>query len=375
MLGQLAPGLADAGAKVTVVTPQHDPRWPIAALHRGVQIVRLRCRARANEVEEFRPRWLRGWLRDHAAKLDAVLVSGLRQAAGVCIQATRTLGLPVALRAESAGLSGDCHWQIETRTAQRIKKLCRQADAMIAPFDLVQDELIAAGYPRERIHLCQAGVELPANEAPADRSDARAAIAAAHPVLPVPAEAPLVVSIAPLVEEANVEILLDGWTRVLEQLPEARLWLVGDGPLRQNLWERSGDMGLADSVLFPGCFAEMDELLQAADLLVWPGRDENLRQVHLQAMASARPLVMADTRIARQMIVSDESGLIVEDDSPQAWSAAVIRTLRDSARAQQLGAQARARAAQRFPFRQMIESHMKVLRAIARLDSSTDKPR
>mgnify|MGYP002622694065 CR=1 FL=1 len=365
--GQLAAGLAAAGADVTVITPQHDRRWPVAAKHRGVNIIRMRKPARdQHAVKGIGKRRLAVWLKSHASAFDVVLVSGLKGAAAAAVRATRSLKLPVALRAESAGLSGDCHWQINSRLGQRYKKWCMKADALIATGPAVYEELIAAGYPRPRIHLCQSGVELPQIGSDEDIRKARRAIADSHPALQVATGAPFVVSIGPLSSEQNQQLLVDGWPSVLARFPMAKLWIVGEGPLLPELQQRVDQLKLTDSVLLPGSFHEMQELLTAADLLVWPAADAATRHEQLESLAAAKPIILADTPTSRDLTGDTSAAQFVAGQTSADWSQAILQLLSDPQTAAEIGQKARARAVEHFSFSSMIESHLDVLGKVVR---------
>lgn len=359
MLGQLAAGLATAGIHVTVVAPQWDTRTPVAALHRGVRIARLRRPARATGLA-FSPRRLRLWLKAQAEEFDLLLVSGLRHAARTCVRAARKLGLPVALRAEAAGLAGDCHWQIESRNGRAIKRTCYRADALIAPCESIRDELIAAGYPRSRIHHCPGGVASGEPLSAATRSNARKIISTAHPAFRLEPGTPLAVYLGPLTAEHNPGLLIESWQSVHADVPKARLWMVGEGALRSELARRVTELNMRNCVLFPGSFQEIRELFQAANLALWPGREGNIRPEQLEAMAAGCAVLLAETPGARRLLAQGESGLLLPDDDPDHWAQTILATLQDSKQAARLGTAAQARATEHYPEEQMIESHLQL---------------
>jgi glycosyltransferase involved in cell wall biosynthesis len=97
----------------------------------------------------------------------------------------------------------------------------------------------------------------------------------------------------------------------LAQLPDERLRLVGDGPLRGELEAEAGRLGVADRVEFHG-FApkeEVADLMRRARLVVVPSRYETSAVVALEALASGTPVV-ASAVGALPELLADGGGLL-----------------------------------------------------------------
>jgi glycosyltransferase involved in cell wall biosynthesis len=163
-------------------------------------------------------------------------------------------------------------------------------------------------------------------------------------------EAPVVVSVARFAANRGHELLLAGFERLLEGLPEARLLLVGKGERRSRLDQLVAERGLAHRVIFTGYRDhDLPQVLAAADCfaLMAAGSDESCRAA-LEAMAAGRPVVARNVGALPETVVHGETGLLLGEASPAALAEALGAVLGDRARARAMGAAARRRAVLEF---------------------------
>ena len=163
-------------------------------------------------------------------------------------------------------------------------------------------------------------------------------------------EAPVIVSVARLAPRRGHDLLLAAFRRVLEDVPAARLLLVGKGEARGDLERLVTTHGLARQVTFTGYRdADLPSVLAAADCfaLMAPGSDDSCRAA-LEAMAAARPVVARALGALPDTVVHGETGLLVEDDRPDAIAAALTTVLTDRARGRAMGAAGRRRVEREF---------------------------
>ncbi|MFJ5263786.1 glycosyltransferase [Streptomyces sp. NPDC088387] len=166
--------------------------------------------------------------------------------------------------------------------------------------------------------------------------------------------APLVVCVGRLCRQKGQDVLLDAWAAVREEVPGARLVLVGDGPDRPRL-------RAPESVLFAGAVADAAPWYQAADLVVLPSRWEGMALAPLEAMACGRPVVVTDVDGARESL---PPGLaphcLVPPEDPAALARAVAALLRDPLLREGLGARGRRHVLSAHDVRHMTETVARV---------------
>ena len=102
-----------------------------------------------------------------------------------------------------------------------------------------------------------------------------------------------VLSLSRLAPEKNLDVLLEAFARVREQVPEATLEVAGEGPLRSQLEDRARALGVAEAVRFVG-FADPIAAMGRADVLAQLSAWENLSYALLDAAAVGLPVVATD---------------------------------------------------------------------------------
>jgi len=346
-IAELVAGLAARGAECTVLTALDHPRWPRSIRCRGVAVERIAAAPCGGRSEARFARALAGWLRARRDRYDVVCVSSLGEDA---LTAIRAVGrdAPVVLRAERAGRHGDCFAQVESRRGRRIKQVAMTAAALVGTSAQTYEELLAAGYPRKRVHAIPHGVPTRPPRTDATRAEARAALAESSPALDVPRRAPLVVWAGRLDATARLDLLVAAWRPLAAAGPEVQLWLAGEGPGRGPLARQIAADGLEGSVLPVGLFDSIELLLEAADLFVLPAPRPDLSVAILEAMAAGLPVVAADVPAHRQAVIDGRHGLLFPPEDAGALSAAIRRLLDQPDLAAQLGAAAQARVAADF---------------------------
>jgi L-malate glycosyltransferase len=162
--------------------------------------------------------------------------------------------------------------------------------------------------------------------------------------------APVVVSVSRLAANRGHELLLAGFGRLLERMPEARLLLVGKGERRDRLEQLVAEMGLAQRVIFTGYRdRDLPQVLAAGDCfaLMAAGSDESCRAA-LEAMAAARPVVARRVGALPETVVHGETGLLVDGERAEDVATALATMLADPSRARAMGEAGRRRAETEF---------------------------
>lgn len=266
----LAGGLRRQGAEPLILTAALDRTWAPQAEVEGVLVERLPF--------PVTPGWgmlrymyaLGRRLRELAPALKGVIVNGLRQDAFAALGALQGSGVPVILRADSFGVGGECDPKHTAPFAGRILARCTTAGGVIASSPVGVAELLAKGFAETKVRYLPPAVAVLEPRTAGDRSRARAVLAQATVDLWCNDQTTLFLCISRMERDAGLFELVRAWADYQFRYPSACLWLIGDGPEREPLFERLGDFGLRYRVAMPGSFDDWSDLLAAADYVVAP---------------------------------------------------------------------------------------------------------
>jgi glycosyltransferase involved in cell wall biosynthesis len=176
-------------------------------------------------------------------------------------------------------------------------------------------------------------------------------------------ETPCLLVAANLVQRKGVDVLL---AAVAALAPRSRcaLWVAGDGPERAALEAASARLGIAERVRFLGRRSDVPDLLEACDVFVLPSRQEGLGVAALEAMARGRPVVASAIGGLGEIVIPEQTGLLVPPGDAAVLAAALERLLADPALARRLGSAGAARVAEHFLAEQMVSAYEALYREI-----------
>ena len=122
---------------------------------------------------------------------------------------------------------------------------------------------------------------------------------------------------------------LDIAIKALAQVPDAVLWIAGDGPEEKNLKALAEETGVSDRIRWLGWRTDRSALLAACDAVVFPSRFEPFGGTFAQAWASKRPLVTTASQGPVQYVTDGEDALLTPIDDVDALAAAMNAVIHD----------------------------------------------
>jgi len=230
----------------------------------------------------------------------------------------RRLELPYVLSLHGHDITGS----VEAHP-DRYDAASKVVDAVIVPSNFLAGIAVAAGFPEDRVHVIPTGVDT-----------------TVFTPTPLPDGTPVALFVGRFVEKKGLDVLLAAWPTVRNQVPTARLRLLGFGPLEQLA--RAGGEGV-EVVLRPNQ-EQVRQAIRQAHVVVSPSRTavgdsvESLLVVNLEGQASGRPVVTTRHGGIPEFVVDGETALVVPENDPAALAAAVIKVLTDRPLAERLAA-------------------------------------
>ncbi|QLA21556.1 glycosyltransferase [Desulfolutivibrio sulfoxidireducens] len=176
---------------------------------------------------------------------------------------------------------------------------------------------------------------------------------------------PVILCVARMDPVKDHATLLAAFDLAAAALPEARLWLVGDGPIRNEVTARARQSPFADRITITPGDADLRPYYARAGVLVLASRHEGLPNVVLEAMASGVPVAATAVGGVPELVVDGVTGRLVPPGQADALAKALCDILGDAQGRAAMGEAARRRAVEEFSLEAMARRHEEAfLRAV-----------
>ena len=355
-IGRLAQVMQRAGHTVEIFTVCWEKAWP-KSLHFGEVPVRRLPKSGGGPWPSFRAtRPLSRHIVDFQP--DGILAFGADDETWTAAKAFADQ-VPLVVRIDS-------HWldqpRAKSNAAARQTQVFEMASSILVDCRRTGDEL------ERRIPGCGSKIQIvpdlvdssdPDQRTLARQSAARNALSDAHPVLSIETDQPLVVCAAPLNQDSGVLDLVRAWPSVLHQFPKGRLWILGDGPSGKRVWEEINELELVYSVIMPGFFDELSEVLLAADLYVHPLRHTGYDSRLAEALLSGICCLAGPESQHDGLIQHGRTGLIADSQQTLAFADRMIEPLSQPELRQRLGKAGHVANRTRFEPQKIMTGFMK----------------
>lgn len=305
---------------------------PASAVHYRLDAsVRVLCGARPTPARDApdASRWRRGWrlwraqwrigrslsrlIRDEQP--DVVVLNGLTTACST---------LAMARRFSSRAICCDHnHFEARSRPWQWLRRRLYPRVAAVVSLTEADAPRFRALNPRTEVIY----------NASTLRADA--------PALPA---TPNVLAVGRHVAQKGFDLLLRAWALVLRALPDARLRIVGDGPLRAATERLAQELGVQSSIEWLAPTEHIEGRFREAAVFVLPSRYEGMPLALLEAQAMGVPAVAFDCPTGPAEIITTDTGRLVPAGDVDGLALALVSLLRTPALRERMGHAAIARS-------------------------------
>lgn len=221
----------------------------------------------------------------------------------------------------------------------------------IAVTDAQRPDLRAMGMPETRIRVVHNGTPEPA-AAGADRAGLRSELGFSDQEV-------LAVLVARLRPEKRIGDFIAAVARAREGGAKLRGVVLGDGPEFESLSRQAADSGGAVSLV--GYQPDPSRYITAADIVVLASEYEALPMTLIEAAACGTPTIATDVGGVNEIVVDDETGLLVPPGNTQELAAALTRLSSNPTERRAMGEAARARWIGQFTFDGMVSEYARLL--------------
>lgn len=185
-------------------------------------------------------------------------------------------------------------------------------------------------------------------------------------VIPPAFDEPLLLCLGRLTPQKGFDVALRAFARIEPAVPRARLMIVGEGIEEVALKKLAASLGISHKVDFTGAVPPQDvfEVINRATMVLLPSRFEGLPLVALEAARMQRPIISSAVDGLPDLVIDQESGLILQENNEQELAKAILALLQDPQKAMRMGRAAARHLEDHFAFEQCVSSYEKLYRQI-----------
>jgi len=165
--------------------------------------------------------------------------------------------------------------------------------------------------------------------------------------------------------QKGVETLIRAFKKVRRNYPEAKLEILGDGPLRQGLEREAGK-----NVSFLGTKKDIGKYLQNWQMIVVPSRSESFGQIVLEAAMFGKPAIASRVGGLPEVINDGKTGILVPYGKTKELQKAIAYLLENPSLAEKMGKKARERYEKYFTAGKMVRRMEELYRSLLASTSS-----
>jgi len=276
----------------------------------------------------------------------------------------RELGIPFVFHVHSTekgrtlGNGSEVVSNIELRAA-------KIADMIVTVSNAMKDELLSLGFPAEKIRVIYNGVD-PEKYSQSQVHEEK--MRETRRQYGLKDEDLMVLFLGRLVWVKGVDKLIAAMPHVLQEVPNAKLVIVGLGEMQDYLSRLSQNLKLQDYVKFRFEFIPEEERIAhyaASDVAAFPSIYEPFGIVALEAMSMEKPVVVGASGVngMREIVVAtgqEQCGFHVNPDDPTNIAWGIINAVQDPQKRQQLGQNGRERVLKEFTWDEIAKKTIRV---------------
>jgi glycogen synthase len=345
---KLISSLQDRGYEFMVITSRHTADLPDEDQYHGVPIYRFPFREALGGAGVGLFAQLRSQVLKTMQKFDPdlSLVNGIAPNTIFCLMANGVQPRPIVVRVNHEILCG------ETPGKSTITGKVLSAADWVACVSTPLLDQVRRFVPETscRSSVIRNGLELPE-------------------ITPEPLrfEDPMLLCLGRLSHLKGFDLAFTALPSLCERFPKVRLVVAGDGLERASLERQIAELGLANRVEFRGWVAPeaIFNLINSATVVLMPSRSEGSPSVALQAGIMARPVVATSAGGLSEIVVHQQTGLLIPPEDPVGLSRAIVFLLEHPEAAAQMGQASRERVKERFSWQECVDAYDTLFQQVA----------
>jgi len=161
------------------------------------------------------------------------------------------------------------------------------------------------------------------------------------------------------------QYFLEAIPEILKFIPEAKFYIVGDGPQRENIKNVIKNLGLENKIFMLGYRKDIPEILTSLDILVLASYGhEGVPQVILQALAMKKAVVATNVGSVKEVIKNKKTGILIPSKNSYAIAEAIINLYKSPTLRKQLGEAGRKLVEEKYSLERMLDRIEKIYHSL-----------
>ncbi len=235
------------------------------------------------------------------------------------------------------------------------KLLCRKSDRLIAVSNYTAKSVTAEyGIQPDKISIIPNAVDINRFNPDIDGMEIRKKLGIAAEKV--------ILFVGRLDFQKGIEYLISAFSKIVKDFPEAKLIVVGDGPLKNNIRAAINEFGISGSVFLMGRTNtdDLPKIYAACDLFVVPSLMEGFGIVYLEAMACGKTCIGANIGGVEDAILDGHTGLLVPPADSDSIYRAIKKLLSDEDTLARFGKEGRKRVLENFTWKKVAAQTLEV---------------
>jgi len=211
------------------------------------------------------------------------------------------------------------HWA-HIRSMRMLDKL---TDINIAVSKAVADFLVSANITKpDKIKIIYNGIELVSDKTDSDEYKLLEKYGLCKKDV-------VIGTVGSLNIQKDTVMLLKAMPHILKKLPNAKLVIVGTGPLQKWLQSLAKKLRIDSAVIFTGVLSKIGSILKTFSIFVLCSRSESFGLSILEAMKAHVPVIATRVGGIPEIITNNRNGILVEPGDPKILATAIMKLLND----------------------------------------------
>lgn len=136
------------------------------------------------------------------------------------------------------------------------------------------------------------------------------------------------VHVGRFVQQKNHCFLINVFCEIRKICNSSKLYLIGEGPLKEKIKRKVRELGLEDYIVFVGSVPNVNDYLQAMDCMLFPSLYEGFGTVALESQCCGLPTIASDTLPSNIKITNCIDFLSIKSNSPYEWADKAVKMIK-----------------------------------------------